>query len=150
MRAIGFILVLALLVTGCATRSTVETRKQERATAYAALTPEQRALVDQGQIKVGLPEDAVYIAWGPPSQVAHGESPTGTTKKWIYSGTGWQEHHYWNYRPYYYGYGHGRYGYVHPLPTLDYEYVPYRYTAAEVEFENGKVKSWRHITPPPH
>lgn len=151
MRAVAFVILAALLITGCATPSTVETRKQERAAAYAELSPEMRALVDQGQIKVGMPEDAVYIAWGAPSQVERSASATGATTTWIYSGTGYQEHRYWRY-PYYGHYGgrYGHYGYIHPLPTLDYEYVPYRYTAAEVVFDNGLVKSWRHVTPPPY
>ena len=123
------------------------TRIQERAGAYAAFTPEQRALVDQGHIKIGFPEDAVFIAWGRPSQILRGESGAGSTTTWIYSGTGWQERGYWTYR--HYGYGYGPYGYAHPLPTYEYDYIPYRYTSAEVVFENGVVKSWKHITPPP-
>src|SRR4051812_48813987 len=99
------IFLLGLLVTGCAT-SNVNSRKAERQLAYATLTPGQRALVDQGQIQIGMPMDAVYIAWGKPSQIIRGESPTGAATTWIYSGTTWQEQRYWNYR--YYG---GRYGY---------------------------------------
>ncbi len=131
---------LVWLITGCAT-SNLSTRKQERYSTYAALTPEQRALVDSGQIQVGLPLDAVYIAWGQPSQISTGQSSTGeTTTTWIYSGTTWQEQRYWSQR---YA-GRGRYPEVH----LDYEYVPRSYVAAEVVAENGIVKSWRNITPP--
>jgi hypothetical protein len=143
VKTFGSSLLLVLLTAGCATTSTVESRKLERHSSYAGLSPEQRALVDQGHIKVGLPSDAVYIAWGAPSQVLNGESAAGTTTTWIYSGTGWQERGYWTYHNY-------GYGYVHPLPTYDYEYIPYRYTAAEVVFQNDVVKSWKHITPPPH
>jgi hypothetical protein len=135
-------LLLALFVTGCAT-STVDKRKQERATAYSELTPELRTLVDQGQIQIGMPMDAVYIAWGKPSQVATGQGANGkTTTTWVYSGTTWREHRYWNYR---HSYG-SRYGY--PEPYLDYEYIPSSYVAAEVVFEDGVVKSWRNITAP--
>ncbi len=52
-----------LCATGCAT-STIESRSRERAAAYAALSPEWRDLVSHGQIKVGMPMDAVYVAWG--------------------------------------------------------------------------------------
>ena len=152
MKNFGLIFLLTVLVSGCAaTQSTVETRKTERASAYAALTPEQRALVDQGHIKIGMGEDAVFIAWGQPSQVQSSETAAGPVTTWIYTGTGYQEHRRWNYSRYgagYYGGRHG-YGYVQPLPTLDYEYIPYRYTAAEVVFEKGLVKSWKHTTPPP-
>ncbi len=120
-------------------------RKQERYSAYTSLSPEMRALVDQSQIKVGMPMDAVYVAWGKPSQVATGQSSNGmTTTTWIYTGTAWHEHRYWNYRHHYYG--SGRYAY--PQPSLDYEYVPSSYVAAEVVFEDGVVKSWRNITQP--
>lgn len=142
MKRIASFLFVALFAAGCAT-STVDKRKHERSSAYAALSPEMRSLVDQSQIKVGMPMDAVYIAWGQPSQIATGESNSGTATTWIYTGTGWQEHRYWNYR-YYPG---GRY-HAYPTPYLDYDYVPYSYPAAEVVFENGVVKSWRHITPP--
>lgn len=144
MKGIGPILVLALFVAGCVT-STIDKRKQERYSAYASLSPEMRALVDKGQIKVGMPMDSVYIALGKPSQVITSESTTGTGTTWIYTGTAWQEHRFWNYRysP------RGRY-YAYPEPYLDYDYVPHSYPVAEVVFENGVVKSWRHITPPPY
>ena len=143
MTTIGSVLLLVWLATGCAT-SNVATRKQERPAVYAALTPEQCVLVDSGHIEVGLPMDAVYIAWGKPSQIVNGQSSSGAmTTTWIYTGTSWQEQRYWNYR--YYP-GRGRYAY--PEPYLDYQYVPLSYLAAEVVFENGIVKSWKHVTPP--
>src|SRR5262245_16535517 len=55
-------LLAALLFSGCAT-STIETRKHERYAAYAELPAEQKAAADTGQLKVGMPMDAVYIAW---------------------------------------------------------------------------------------
>lgn len=142
MKGIGLILLLALLATGCAT-STIEKRREERASTYTALTPEQRALVDQGQIKVGMTADAVYIAWGKPSQIATGQTSDGKNiTTWVYHGTTWQEYRYWNYHYY----PHGRYAY--PTPTLDYDYIPRSYVAAEVVFENGVVKSWKNLTQP--
>jgi|ERR1051325_311631 hypothetical protein len=138
-----FILIVALLFAGCAT-STVAKRKQERPSVYESLSPEDRALVDQGQIKVGMPMDAVYIAWGRPSQISTGQSSDGNKiTTWIYHGTTWQEYRYWNYRSYPY---HGRY--IYPSPTLDYDYIPRSYVAAEVVFEDGVVKSWRNLTQP--
>jgi hypothetical protein len=137
-----FFLVLALITGGCAT-STVEKRKAERASAYEELSPAMRALIDQGQIKVGMPMVGVYIVWGKPSQVATGELSNGKpTTTWLYTGTTWREHRYWNYR--YYG---NRYGY--PEAYLDYDYLPSSYVAAEVLFEDGLVRSWRNISQPP-
>jgi len=142
MKRFASALLFAFFAAGCMT-STLDKRKQERYSVYASLSPEMRAIVDQGQIKVGLPMDAVYIAWGKPSQIATGESSSGTTTTWLYTGTTWQEHRFWNYRYY----PRGRY-YAYPQPYLDYDYVPQSYTAAEVVFENGVVKNWRNITPP--
>ena len=149
MKASFICFLLAASLMGCATRSTIPERMEERRAAYDALPAEQRALVDQGHIKIGMSTNAVYVAWGSPSQVLNSESSSGTTTTWIYSGTGWQQRGYWTYHNYGYVYG-GRHGYVHPLPTYDYDYIPYRYTAAEVVFEKGVVKSWKHVTPPPN
>lgn len=139
---LGLATLVALLWCGCAT-NTIESRKQERATGYAALAPETRSLVDQGQIKVGMTMDAVYIAWGKPAQILSGETAAGTTVTWIYAGTTMQEYRVWNYR-------YGPYGHRYRMePYLDYDYVARPYTRAEVVFENGVVKSWRTLAPQP-
>src|SRR5687768_12722035 len=91
--------VLALLVTGCAT-STIESRKQERYSAYSNLPVDGRNLVDEGKIQIGMPMDAVYIAWGKPAQVLEQQTPAGTMVTWLYHGTHLQEHRYWRYQPY--------------------------------------------------
>lgn len=136
-------MVLALL-TGCATtRSTIDSRKQERYGVYSSLSPEFRALVDVGKIKIGMPMDAVYIAWGKPAQVVGGETAAGAQTSWLYEGTQLQEYRYWAYRPY-----SSRYRY-YSSPTLEYDYYPVGYTSAEVIFENGVVKEWRTFPAPP-
>ena len=56
------VLFVCVLLAGCAT-STIESRKKERAATYGALPLEQKEFVDKGQIKVGMSQDAVYIAW---------------------------------------------------------------------------------------
>ena len=140
-----FLVVVLAFAAGCRTTS-IESRRQEKSSAYASLTPEHRALVDQGQIAIGMPMDAVFIAWGKPTQVFTGQSAQGTITRWIYTGTTWQEIRYWNYHhdgPY-----RGYYG-VYGTPYLDYDYIPRSYTAAEVVFENGLVQSWQNITQPP-
>jgi hypothetical protein len=135
--------VLLLIGAGCAsTRNTIDTRKQERYGAYSSLSPEFRALVDAGKIKVGMPMDAVYMAWGEPAQVVGGESAEGAHTTWIYRGTQLQEYRYWGYRPYS---SRHRYNYS---PSLEYDYYPTTYTSAEVTFENGVVKQWRTFPTP--
>jgi hypothetical protein len=145
--AIPFLCLAAfiLLGTGCAT-STIEKRRNERSAAYQSLAPETRSLVDQGQIAIGMPMEAVFIAWGKPSQVFTGQNERGgTTTTWVYTGTAWQEYRFWNYRM---RGAYGRYGYT-PEPFLDYDYVPRSYQSAEVVFENNVVKSWKNLTAPP-
>ena len=85
------LLLASLLLTGCAT-ITLQTRKQERDAAYSQLPPDQKAAVDSGQITVGMSMDAVYIAWGKPSQVLVAESSKGSTVTWLYQATYLQEY----------------------------------------------------------
>mgnify|MGYP001003726658 CR=1 FL=1 len=122
-----------LLLTGCATSSTVISRKQERAAAYSALAPEIRALVDQGQIRRGMSEDAVYIAWGKPSQVLQQEDQRGAVTTWLYHGSYLEETRYWPYRA--------------RVPANDYDIRSY--ISAEVVFQNGAVSNWRTLPKPP-
>lgn len=136
------LLLLAFVVCGCKT-TTVQSRKQERPTAYSELAPEFKALVDQGRIKIGMPIDAVYIAWGKPSQVLEGETPQGKTTTWLYYGTAYEEVRYWGYRPWTY-----RWEPYWESPTMERDFIPRDYVRAEVTFENGVVKSWRSLPRP--
>src|SRR6186997_3252201 len=79
-RGVRLLLVTSVLLTGCAANK-IEARKRERASAYAALPPAQQRLVDEGKIDVGMPADAVYIAWGKPAIIV----PTAAGNfTWIY------------------------------------------------------------------
>ena len=141
MKTATGLLLGVLWLTGCAT-STVETRKQERYGAYSALPAETRGLVDQSQIKVGMSMDAVYIAWGKPTQILNAESAQGATTTWLYHGSYIDEYRYWTYR---YSY----YGHCYPAgPYLDYSYYPRSYVRSMVVFETGVVKEWRHLPQP--
>ena len=124
-------LVLASLwLAGCATSSTLDSRKQERAAAYASLPAELKTLVDQGQIKVGMSVDAVYIAWGAPAEVLHSEDQSGGATVWVYYGGWMEETRYWSPR------------------HLLRDYQPRTFVRAEVVFVNGVVKSWRTLPQP--
>src|SRR5579871_321943 len=81
----GTALAMAMLA-GCAGVSPIESRKEHRADAYAALTPQFQSLVNSGQICEGMNADAVYIAWGPPDETKRGESSEGPTETWRYFG----------------------------------------------------------------
>ncbi len=136
------IILCGMVLSGCATRSTIDSRKKERYGVYSQLSPEMRSLVDQGQIKIGMPMDAVYIAWGKPSQISGGESSQGNVTTWLYTGSYLQEYNYVGYRGYY-----GRHGYW-AAPGMRTDYVSANYVSAEVIFQNGVVREWRTLPHP--
>ena len=140
MKHAVWIVCLALVAAGCA--STIEKRRQEHAAAYAGLTPEFRAAVDQGQVKVGMSPEAVLIAWGKPSQVLTNESSQGTFVTWLYQGNRLKSYRYWTHHSYMYD------GYVWGHPYLATSYYPVEYVTAEVIFVNNLVSEWRTLPAP--
>jgi hypothetical protein len=140
------VVIASFLLTGCATNPAkkLAQRKQERYDAYSSLSPDFKAAVDQGQIKVGMPMDAVYIAWGKPAQVLNTESAQGAFTTWLYQGSQLREQYYWTRHNYMY---RGRYG---GSPYLATDYQAEYYVSAEVFFEKGVVKEWRTLPAPPH
>jgi len=141
MKSFCLVLVGALLLASCAT-STIESRRKERSTAYADLSPEQKELVDRGQIKVGMGQEAVYIAWGPPSEMVESETPQGHTTLWIYHGQVMQESRYWTYREI------SRDGttFLERYPESDF--FARSYIRAEIHFANGAVTRWQTLPRP--
>ena len=120
-----------LMLTGCAT-STVESRRHERADGFVALSPEFKALVNDGQIRRGMTQDAVYIAWGKPAQVLQQEDQQGIVTLWLYHGGWMEETRYWPHRSH--------------VPINDYQ--PRTFVSAEIAFVNGLVSSWRTLPQP--
>ncbi|MHB8519136.1 MAG: hypothetical protein ACYDH9_00130 [Limisphaerales bacterium] len=136
----------SLVLAGCAT-TTVETRKKERQAVYDALPPDLKKCVDNRQVKVGMSDDAVYIAWGQPSEILHSGDQNGEATTWIYYGSYMQETPVWAGDQGPYGgapYGLGAY----PPQYLTYVYNPRDYVKAELVFVNGKLASW-HTLPKP-
>lgn len=144
--AIPLLLALAFLC-GCA--STIEDRKKERLAAYSQLPSEAQSLVDTGQIKIGMPKDAVFIAWGKPDQVIQSESDQGRTEIWVYHGSTLRPYHYWNYGHYGIG-GPFYHRYYYSLPYLDTDWYPQYYVSGEVTFQNDRVINWRNLPRPPY
>ena len=105
MKATLFLLFTALLFTGCAS-NTIEKRRGQRADTYSALSSEQKTFVDAGQIKIGMSMDAVFIAWGKPTQVAKSETAEGEFTTWLYYDTYLQSYTYWSPGSPYYGNRH--------------------------------------------
>jgi hypothetical protein len=140
--SIAIAVATAAALAGCAT-STVEKRRTERQSAYQALAPEQRTLVDQGQIRAGMNEDAVYIAWGRPSQKLQAEVAGGLTETWLYSGSTLEDRRYWTFREY-----RERDGTMRLERVLENDYQIRDYVSAEIVFTNSVVKSWRTLPVP--
>jgi len=134
---------LLLVLSGCATtQPTVESRRAERAAAYGVLPPEHRKLVDEGQIKVGMNEDAVYIAWGQPAQVLQSEDASGQITTWLYQGTTTDEFVGWRFVEI-------------PGPNgsyltrrVDRDFSVREYVSAELAFRDGKLLNWRTLAKP--
>ena len=131
MKRCLFFLLACLLLTGCAT-SSIESRRRERAAGFAALSPEYQTLVNDGQIRRGMPQDAVYIAWGKPAQILQREDQQGVVTIWLYHGGWMEETRYWT--PY------------SRVPLNDYQ--PRTYVSAEITFVNGVVQAWRTLPQP--
>jgi hypothetical protein len=136
------ILIASLVLAGGCATSTIESRKEERLAAYQALPVEWQHLIDQGQIKIGMPEEAVYIAWGEPAQILRSETGAGPLTTWLYHGHWMRETRYWSYREV-----QTRDG-VFLERYLDRDYHPRSYISAEITFVDGVVKSWRTLPRP--
>lgn len=131
-------------MTGCATPSTIETRRNEKPGAYVALASEEQKLVDEGQIKIGMSADAVYIAWGKPSEVLESEDgQQGRITTWRFYGSWMQESRYWAYRETRRG---GDDLYLERYLVSDYQ--PRDYVRAEIHLKEGRVLSWRTLPRP--
>src|SRR5213079_1321125 len=90
----------ALILTSC---STTETRISNHPEIYQTLSPRDQALVSQGQIRPGMSENAVWLAWGSPEQKAVGNMRGRATETWVYIT--------YTTAPYGYGYPYRPYGY---------------------------------------
>jgi hypothetical protein len=145
MKRFTWLFLALLAVAGCATtKSTLETRKAERAAQYAALSAEHRALVDQGQIKAGMSEDAVFIAWGQPAQVLRAGDASGETVTWLYHGQTSDDFLYWRFHPVVRPDGS-----TYLTRNLQRDVNVREYVSAELNFRNGKLDTWRALPKPP-
>lgn len=151
---------LSLAFTSC---TTVETRIQEKQAAFNSMSPRDRALVQQGKIHEGMSQDAVYIAWGPPSQRIPGRYRGAIVETWVYDATAAGDYP----GPFYYGSGYGYglgYGFYGGYRSrfrrgpffYDPFYDPYfynhanilRYPERTVSFQNGRVIGFQFLPAP--
>lgn len=140
-KAVTVLICCGAMLTACAT-STVDKRRSERMAAYQELTPEFQKLADTGEIKVGMPKDAVYIAWGKPDDITYSETVGGKLETWLYYERYMKEYRYWNYRSV--SRSDGEYLIRH----LDTEYNPESFLKAELVFSGGKLVRWNTLPKP--
>jgi hypothetical protein len=126
-----------LLLSSC---STPQTRISENPNLYQSLSPKDQALVNQGQIRMGMSRSAVWLAWGSPDRKIVGNMGGGTTETWLYI-------YYATYYPPY-----GPWGYFGD-PFYDpfyYSYIPsISYPAKVVTFAHGRVVSYQYVASQP-
>ena len=67
-----------LILTGC---STPQTRISEHPDFYQSLSPRDQALVNQGQIRIGMSRTAVWLAWGSPDRKIVGNMGGGRRRR---------------------------------------------------------------------
>ena len=72
----------ALILTSC---STPQTRISEHPDLYQSISHKEQALVNQGQIRIGMSRPAVWLAWGSPDRRIIGNMGGGTTETWVYT-----------------------------------------------------------------
>jgi hypothetical protein len=147
----------ALLLVGCVT---TQTRIADHPDLFNSLTPADQALVSRGEIRTGMPQNGVWLAWGSPDQRGGGRNGNRPTETWIYYGT--TDAGYPAFGPGFYGgYGFGAFGYLHRGPYrrhffYDPFYDPFfysrinivRYPERFVSFENGRVVAYNFLPPP--
>jgi hypothetical protein len=139
-------LLCGVALAGCATTARhLQARIKEKQAVYDALPADIKQCIDQHRVKVGMSEDAVYIAWGAPSQILHSGDQAGETTSWIYYGSYMQGTPVWTYGPGSYdAYGFG----AAPPQYLTYVYNPRDYVRAELVFVKGKLVRWRTLPQP--
>ena len=141
-----------LLLSSC---STTSTRISERPEVFNSLSPQQQAIVTRGDIRPGFSEDAVYLAWGPPTRKVPEQIRGRAGETWLYDDTAVSSYYP---RPFIHGHGHGH-GYIHGH-TGGYGYFGYdpfrdpffragggvvRYPERMATFQNGRVIAYQYL-----
>ena len=133
--SLALLVLAAMLFAGCG--STPKSRIENDPARYNQLSSKDKEMVAQGRIRIGMTQNAVYLAWGKPNAVSKGESSGGSTERWTYIGQTpvWSNQFNFGYGGGY-GYRYGRYYDYGPTVT----YIPY--AAGVVHFRNGRVSKW--------
>jgi hypothetical protein len=149
---------------------TTESRISGHPEIYQTLSPGDQALVSKGQIRAGMSQNAVWLAWGSPDRKIVGNMRGRPTETWVYVNYTTYPYSYPYPYPYGYGFGYG-FGYTSigfagahhrhggrsfvffGSPFYDpfyYSYIPpsIPYPYKTVTFANGRVMSFHYLVPP--
>jgi hypothetical protein len=129
---------LAVVAAGCQS-SGIGQRKAEREAAYQSLNAGSRKLVDKGKIRDGMDTNAVYMAWGLPTDAFTLDVPGQQRLIWNYE----EKWTYGRSRIVPAGSSGGR-----PRYSMESWRVPITYVAKSATFENGKIIQWKKYDPP--
>jgi len=129
-------LLALLLLTGC---SSIQSRIDRNPALFTGLTAEEQQLVLQGEVREGMNEDAVFLAWGEPDQRVTLSREGRTVERWIYLGprttivTGvWGGS----------GYGRRTGGWWVDYPMSDTLFLTELQPVRMAEFHRAKVVAW--------
>ena len=152
MRNLLVSLTVGLVVCSCVP-ATPQARIQQSPALYAALSPKEQQLVQQGTLAKGMSQNAVFLAWGPPAMRYEGFHNDHSAQRWDYTavspvytstffgGYSYGGHgHHGHHGPYgspYHGYGYG----IGLAPEVSY--VPYH--KSSVWFVNNRVDAWERL-----
>jgi hypothetical protein len=152
------LIACAFTLAGC---STPQTRISENPGIYNSLSPTDQALVSRGDIREGMSQDAVFLAWGPPNQRGPGRNRGSRTENWLYFGTTAGDYYppIHAYGGYYGGFAYlhrHRSGRLHRHVYYDPFYDPWFYRRTSVisyperivSFQNGRVIAFQFLPEP--
>ncbi|HJT80824.1 MAG TPA: hypothetical protein VJ719_06475 [Chthoniobacterales bacterium] len=154
-----------LILAGC---STVEHRISENPQLFQTLPARDQELVSRGQIRTGMSQDGVWLAWGRADARVAGAMRGQQTETWVYTTTtsvpsyGYGYGGYWGrpFGPWAYGLGYNgvirtRHGHRFAFfgnPYYDPFYYPFfetvSYPYKTVTFANGRVVSFQYLVGP--
>ena len=119
----------ALILASC---STPQTRINDHPDLYQTLSPRDQALVNQGQIRSGMSQNAVWLAWGEPDRKIVGNMAGRSTETWIYI--------YYVTYPYYPYYGPwGPWASYNPSPAYNLGYTTVGAATGSAHYHGGRA-----------
>ena len=135
-----FILVASVIALAGCRSSGIAQRKAQSPESYQLLDQTTRGLVDKGKIQNGMDTNAVWLAWGRPTDAFSIDIPGGKRliwnyeEKWVCETTR--------------RVSRGTDGNGFPVYAIEHLRMPVTYVARSATFADGKVVQWKKYDPP--